>query len=110
MGGHRSSRAFCARSHPAARLSTTRWRPPPPQALLLSTALWPQEGSGRATPDRADPKAVARWETRSGDRSGDEYVELISYRETRKYVKAVLENYRIYRQLYGSNAPPPRLY
>ncbi len=56
------------------------------------------------------PKAVARWETRSGDRSGDEYVELISYRETRKYVKAVLENYRIYRQLYGSNAPPPRLY
>jgi soluble lytic murein transglycosylase len=56
------------------------------------------------------PKAVARWETSNGTRSGDEYVELITYRETRKYVKAVLENYRIYRTLYGSTYPPPRLY
>ena len=56
------------------------------------------------------PKAVARWEKRSGHRTGDEFVELISYRETRKYVKAVLENYRIYWNLYGSTAPPPRLY
>lgn len=56
------------------------------------------------------PKAVARWEERNGQRPGDEFVELISYRETRKYVKAVLENYRIYRSLYGSQYPPLKLY
>ena len=34
----------------------------------------------------------------------DEFVELISYRETRDYVKSVLSNYRRYKQLYAASA------
>jgi soluble lytic murein transglycosylase len=52
----------------------------------------------------AGDDAVAKWEHRYGSRPSDEFVELISYRETRHYVKAVLGNYRAYRQLY---APSP---
>ena len=48
----------------------------------------------------AGPDAVAKWERRYGGRDADEFVELITYRETRDYVKAVLRNYRIYRLLY----------
>ena len=46
--------------------------------------------------------AVSKWERRSGHLSPDEFVENISYRETRDYVKRVLSNYRVYRQLYGA--------
>ena len=46
--------------------------------------------------------AVAKWEARSGAAETDEFVEGISFRETRKYVKAVLGNYRRYRRLYGA--------
>ena len=31
----------------------------------------------------------------------DEFVESITYRETRDYVKKVMGNYRRYQQLYG---------
>ncbi|HZP43010.1 MAG TPA: transglycosylase SLT domain-containing protein [Candidatus Binatia bacterium] len=48
--------------------------------------------------------AVAKWERRYAGRAPDEFVELISYRETRDYVKAVLRNYRVYRQLYAAAA------
>jgi soluble lytic murein transglycosylase len=48
--------------------------------------------------------AVAKWEQRYGERPEDEFVELISFRETRDYVKRVLRNYEIYRRLY---APSP---
>jgi soluble lytic murein transglycosylase len=48
--------------------------------------------------------ALAKWERRYAERDLDEFVELISYRETRDYVKAVLGNYRAYRRLY---APSP---
>lgn len=53
----------------------------------------------------AGKEAVDRW-NRNLD-SGDDtvFVERISYRETRQYVKAVLRNYRAYRTLYGP-APP----
>ena len=57
----------------------------------------------------AGPQAVDRWLALSGERPGDEFVERISYRETRDYVKAVLRNYRAYRALYG-RGPPPRLW
>src|SRR6185295_15029193 len=50
----------------------------------------------------AGEDAVAKWQERSGAREPDEFVEEISFRETRKYVKAVLENYRRYRRLYGA--------
>jgi soluble lytic murein transglycosylase len=46
--------------------------------------------------------AVAKWERRAPGASTDEFVETISYRETRHYVKQVLANYRHYRRLYGA--------
>ncbi len=53
----------------------------------------------------AGEDAVAKWERRYAGREPDEFVELISFRETRDYVKAVLRNYRVYRSLYTA-APP----
>ncbi len=52
----------------------------------------------------AGEDAVGRWERRYGGRPEDEFVELISYRETRDYVKAVIQHYEIYRQLYAPSA------
>jgi soluble lytic murein transglycosylase len=46
--------------------------------------------------------AVAKWERRALGAATDEFVETISYRETRNYVKQVLGNYRRYRRLYGA--------
>jgi len=46
--------------------------------------------------------AVAKWESRFGDLEPDEFVESITYRETRDYVKKVLGNYRRYREQYGA--------
>jgi soluble lytic murein transglycosylase len=54
----------------------------------------------------AGEDAVAKWERRYGTRPEDEFVELISYRETRDYVKAVLTHYEVYRQLYASDLAP----
>jgi len=59
----------------------------------------------------AGPEAVDRWIARAPDAPGDVFVERISYRETRDYVKAVLRNYRTYHLLYGSgDLPKPVLY
>jgi soluble lytic murein transglycosylase len=44
--------------------------------------------------------AVLKWENRFADLDPDEFVESISYRETRDYVKKVVFNYGTYRQLY----------
>jgi len=49
----------------------------------------------------ADRYAVAKWDARSGDRPADEWVEAISYSETRDYVKKVLTNRQKYARLYG---------
>lgn len=57
----------------------------------------------------AGPRPAARWLEKNGHLPADEFVELISYRETRDYVKRVLENYRIYRGLYGGG-PVTKLY
>ena len=46
--------------------------------------------------------AVAKWEARAPGSPSDEFVERISFRETRTYVKMVLGNYRHYRRLYGA--------
>jgi soluble lytic murein transglycosylase len=46
--------------------------------------------------------AVAKWEGRAPGAPTDEFVETISFRETRHYVKQVLANYRRYRRLYGA--------
>jgi len=50
----------------------------------------------------AGPDAMNRWIARFGNRDPDEFVELISYRETRRYVKRVLTTYRIYHALHGT--------
>ena len=50
----------------------------------------------------AGPDAVNRWIARFGDRDPDEFVELISYRETRRYVKRVITSYRIYHTLHST--------
>jgi soluble lytic murein transglycosylase len=52
----------------------------------------------------AGEDAVGRWEKRYAGRPDDEFVELISYRETRDYVKAVIQHYEVYRQLYAPSA------
>jgi len=49
----------------------------------------------------AGEDAVAKWERRYGRRPEDEFVELVSFRETRDYVKAVLRNYRMYVRIYS---------
>ena len=45
--------------------------------------------------------AVAKWQERYGGREADEWVESITYRETRDYVKKVVGNHRRYQQLYA---------
>ena len=50
----------------------------------------------------AGEDAVAKWEHRYGNRTEDEFVELVSFRETRDYVKAVLRNYRMYGRIYAT--------
>jgi soluble lytic murein transglycosylase len=51
----------------------------------------------------AGEDAVAKWERRYGARPDDEFTELISFRETRDYVKLVLQNLQVYRQLYAAS-------
>jgi soluble lytic murein transglycosylase len=55
----------------------------------------------------AGEDAVAKWERWFPGVAPDEFVERISYRETREFVKAVLRNYRVYRALYGDGETPP---
>jgi soluble lytic murein transglycosylase len=56
----------------------------------------------------AGPRAVARWERRFPDAEDDEFIETISYRETRKYVKRVIRNRLIYESMYLPRAPDTR--
>jgi soluble lytic murein transglycosylase len=44
--------------------------------------------------------AVDRWQQQFGALAPDEFVESITYRETRDYVKRVAGNYRVYRDIY----------
>ena len=50
--------------------------------------------------------AVDRWLRRYPGLAPDEFVEHISYRETRNYVRLVLRNYRTYLRMYGSGTLP----
>ncbi|MGE0823921.1 MAG: transglycosylase SLT domain-containing protein [Candidatus Binatia bacterium] len=50
--------------------------------------------------------AVDRWLRRYPGLAPDEFVEHISYRETRNYVRKVLQNYRTYLRMYGSGVLP----
>jgi soluble lytic murein transglycosylase len=46
--------------------------------------------------------AVEKWERQSADLEPDEFVESITFRETRDYVKRVVANYQMYQHLYGA--------
>ncbi|MBI1815073.1 MAG: transglycosylase SLT domain-containing protein [Deltaproteobacteria bacterium] len=46
--------------------------------------------------------AVEKWARRFGAQDRDEFVESISFRETRDYVKKVIGGYRQYQRLYGA--------
>ena len=46
------------------------------------------------------PRPVMRWLDKNGDRPIDEFVELVSYTQTREYMKKVTENYARYVYLY----------
>ncbi|HME70333.1 MAG TPA: transglycosylase SLT domain-containing protein [Myxococcota bacterium] len=48
----------------------------------------------------AGPEAVSRWLEAHGDLADDEWVEDISYEQTRGYVKRVLRSLHVYRALY----------
>ncbi len=52
----------------------------------------------------AGERAADKWRVRSGHLEPDEFIENISYGETRQYVKLVLRNYRTYGRMYGSGA------
>lgn len=52
----------------------------------------------------AGPGAMDKWVAAHGGLELDEFVERIPYRETRRYVRRVLETYLIYRRLNGQ--PP----
>ena len=52
----------------------------------------------------AGERAADKWLARFGELEPDEFVENISYGETRRYVKLVLRNYRTYVQMYGNGA------
>src|SRR5262249_60295352 len=65
----------------------------------------PSHGSGaRALAAyNAGDAVVAKWEARYGARPEDEFVELISFRETRSYVRLVLRNWAVYTALYAAS-------
>ena len=50
----------------------------------------------------AGESAVERWERQFADLEPDEFVESITFRETRDYVKKVMANYQKYEQLYAN--------
>lgn len=52
----------------------------------------------------AGEKAADKWLARFGELEPDEFIENISYGETRRYVKLVLRNYRTYIRMYGNGA------
>lgn len=53
----------------------------------------------------AGPRAATPWASRGAGRQLDEWVENIPYRETRRYVKAVVGAWSAYRILAGGSAP-----
>ena len=50
----------------------------------------------------AGPRAMDRWVAERKDLELDVFVETISYRETRRYVRRVLETYAVYKRLEGA--------
>ena len=47
------------------------------------------------------PGSMSRWISNSGDKDPEEFIEYITYLQTREYIKLVLRNYWFYQLLYG---------
>lgn len=54
----------------------------------------------------AGEAAADKWLAQTGHLEADEFIETITYRETRAYVKLVLRNYRTYLRLYTKPKAP----
>ena len=95
-----------ARRHRPAVTGRTSCTIPTPTSRSASRTCRSSCSSTRATTIKAlaayngGPDAVAKWESRFGHLPPDEFVENITYRETRDYVKRVLGNYRRYQIEY----------
>ena len=55
----------------------------------------------------AGPRVAVPWAARGAEQQLDEWVESLPYRETRRYVKAVMGAWSAYRILAGG--APPRI-
>ncbi|MBI5694980.1 MAG: transglycosylase SLT domain-containing protein [Nitrospirae bacterium] len=53
----------------------------------------------------AGPGPLKRWVDKDPAATDEEFIEGITYYETRSYVKRVLRNYMMYRRLYGEKTP-----
>jgi soluble lytic murein transglycosylase len=105
----------------AARLSSLLGQPPPSPSRLELPAVNIPLGAGyfglllerfgdpalAIAAYNAGPRAVSRWRQEGPPMALDAWVESIPYRETRQYVRAVLENWAGARAAVG--APPPAI-
>jgi soluble lytic murein transglycosylase len=57
----------------------------------------------------AGPRAMVRWCDQNGRLPLDEFVELVTYEQTREYIKRVAQIYSRYKYLYRSEAWEPSL-
>jgi soluble lytic murein transglycosylase len=57
----------------------------------------------------AGPRAMMRWCDQNGRRRFDDFVELVTFEQTREYIKRVLAIYARYRYLYGGETWEPAL-
>ena len=55
----------------------------------------------------AGEETLKRWRNQYRTAEADEFVEMLSYKETRNYVKKVLRNYGCYLRLYNSRSEAP---
>lgn len=56
----------------------------------------------------AGEKAVEKWEKRFPHMERDEFAEMITYKETRNYVKLVIRNREMYRRIYSAETDSDR--
>ena len=86
-------------------------RPLPPTGLL-SSYTFKQFGGNAAyavAAYNAGSGAVVRWQKALPQADIDEWVEHITFNETRDYKKNVLGNYSVYKLLYALETPPLRI-
>ncbi len=73
------------------------------QHLKVLFDTYPESVSKALAAYNAGRRPVNRWGKRFASMDEQEFIERIPYRETRFYVKLVLRNYRIYKELYNGH-------